>query len=157
KASATAAAPRKIRPAQGVTNGRKWASRPEPGREAIRQRSGSPQPAEEDSVHRVRALADADALSAERVCADAIEAYPLSFELHRLGGRLLRGRGRHGDAARAIRRALYLEPSSVVAHLLMGAILRHGGDVGGAQRAYRNARALAERPPPDKPVPHSDG
>ena len=65
--------------------------------------------------------------------------------------------GRDEEAARAVRRVLYLDRSLAVAHFTLGSILERMGDAAGARRAYRNARDLCRTRPADEPVPLSDG
>jgi chemotaxis protein methyltransferase CheR len=80
----------------------------------------------------------------------------LATELHYLRALLLLGLGREGEAARAARRALYLDRSLAPAHLLLGAILQRHGDRKGAWRCYRNAHDLCADRPGDEIVPLSD-
>ena len=105
----------------------------------------------------VRALANLDAARGERACAAAAARHPLCTELHYLHGILLATLGRAGEAARAVRRALYLDRSLAAAHFTLGSILERMGDAAGARRAYRNARDLCRSRPADEPVPLSDG
>jgi chemotaxis protein methyltransferase CheR len=106
---------------------------------------------------RVRALANLDPADAEQACAEAIKKHPLSSELHYLRAVLLHGLGRDTEAARAVRRVLYLDRSLVLAHFLLGAILRRRGDRAGAWRSFRNARDLCAARPGAEIVPLSDG
>ncbi len=105
----------------------------------------------------VRALANLDAARGERACAAAAARHPLSTELQYLHGVLLATLGRAGEAAQAVRRALYLDRSLAVAHFTLGSILERMGDAAGARRAYRNARDLCRARPADEPAPLSDG
>jgi chemotaxis protein methyltransferase CheR len=105
----------------------------------------------------VRALANIDPTEAERACAAAVEHHPLSPELQFLWSALLLDLGRDEDAARALRRVLYLDRSLAAAHFALAAIVRRQGDVEGARRAYRNARALCVALPPDAVLPLTDG
>ncbi len=109
------------------------------------------------SVLHVRALANIEVATAERVCADVVGRYPLSTELHHLHSALLLGLGRYADAARAARRVVYLDPSLAIGHFVLGTILRRRESLPGARRAYRNARDLCAARPDDEPVPLSDG
>jgi chemotaxis protein methyltransferase CheR len=65
--------------------------------------------------------------------------------------------GRHGEAAAAARRALYLDRWLVVAHLALGAASARLGQVDGARRAFRNAERLLTGMPPGEIVAASDG
>jgi chemotaxis protein methyltransferase CheR len=109
------------------------------------------------SVVHARALANLDLAEAERACAAASARHPLSTEVHYLWALLLLELGRDDEAARAIRRVIYLDRSLAVAHLALGAILHRQGDAVGARRAYRNARALCAARPADEVAPLSDG
>jgi chemotaxis protein methyltransferase CheR len=106
---------------------------------------------------RVRALANLDALRAERAAAEAAARHPLRAELHYLHGALLLGLGRNDEAILAVRRALYLDRSLAAAHCTLGALLERRGDEAGARRAYRNARDLCAARPPEEEVPLTDG
>jgi chemotaxis protein methyltransferase CheR len=106
---------------------------------------------------RLRALANLDLARAEQECAAAVHRHPLHAELHYLHGTLLLGVGKTTAAARAVRRALYLDRSLAAAHCALGAILEQGGDEEGARRAYRNARDLCAARPADEEVPLADG
>jgi chemotaxis protein methyltransferase CheR len=106
---------------------------------------------------RVRALANLDVVKAEQVCAEATKRHPLSAELHYLHAVLLVDRGRDEEAARAVRRAIYLDRSLAVAHFTLGSILRRRGDLAGARRAYRNVRELCLARPRGEPLPLADG
>lgn len=111
----------------------------------------------EASVLCVRALANVDAAGAERACAGSVARHPLSAELQYLHAVLLLGLGREEGAARAARRALYLDRSLAVAHFLLGSILRKRGDRDGARRAFRNARDLCAARPPGEAVALVEG
>ena len=105
----------------------------------------------------VRSLANLHVGRAAQASAEAVGGDPLSAELHFLHGVLLVGLGRDDDAARAMRRVLYLDRSLAVAHFTLGAILERVGDADGARRAYRNARDLSRARPVDEAAPLSDG
>jgi len=109
------------------------------------------------SALHVRALANRDVAEAERACAAALARHPLSPELQHLWAVLLLDLDRVEEAARAVRRVLYLDRSLAVAHFILGAILRRRGDRDGARRAYRSARDLAAARPAEEPVPLADG
>ncbi|MGH7820351.1 MAG: CheR family methyltransferase [Candidatus Binatia bacterium] len=112
----------------------------------------------EAAVLRVRALANqAGAEVTVDVAAEEARRHPLSPELHFLHAVLLLELGRDGDAARAVKRALYLDRSLAVAHFLLASILRRGGHLEAARQAYRNARNLAAASSPDEAVPLGDG
>lgn len=111
----------------------------------------------EASVLYVRALANLDATDAERACEGAARRHALSAELNTLHAVLLMGLGRDEEAARAARRALYLDRSLGVAHFLLGSILRKRGDRDGARRAFRNARDLCAARPAEEGVVLLDG
>ena len=105
----------------------------------------------------VRALANLDSPAAERACGAASARHPLSGELHYLHAVLLLGLGREAEAARAVRRTLYLDRSLAIPHFVLGSIQRRQGDLAGARRSFRNARELCASCPADAVVPLSDG
>jgi chemotaxis protein methyltransferase CheR len=109
------------------------------------------------SALHVRALANLDPAHAELACAGATARHALSTELHYLHAVLLLDLGRDEEAARAVRRVLYLDRSLAIAHFTLGSILRRRGDLAGARRAYRNAGDLCAARPADEVVPLSDG
>jgi chemotaxis protein methyltransferase CheR len=107
---------------------------------------------------RVRALANAGAhADAEAVCAAALDRHALSAELAYLHALLAAEAGRHEEAVRAARRALYLDRTLVVAHLALGAGLARLGDPAAARRAFANAGRLLADLPRDAEVPMADG
>ncbi len=109
-------------------------------------------------VLQVRALANqGDLESAGRACALALERHDTWPELVYLHAVLLGEGGWHVEAARAARRALYLDPRLAVAHLALGGALARLGDGVGAQRAFRNAERLLTGMPPDATVQGADG
>lgn len=106
----------------------------------------------------VRALANRGELEAAgRSCAAALEQHRTSAELTYLHALLLGEAGWHAEAAKAARRALYLDPELVVAHLALGRALTRRGDVSGARRAFRNAERLLAAMRPEAVAPASDG
>lgn len=106
---------------------------------------------------RVRELSNRDFFEAARLCEASTARHPLSAELHYLQAVLLVQLDRHEEAARAVRRAIYLDRSLAVAHFTLGTILERCGDAAGACRAYRNARELAATFPASEVLPLSDG
>jgi chemotaxis protein methyltransferase CheR len=108
-------------------------------------------------VLRLRALANLDPARAERESCKAVARHSLRTELHYLHATLLLAAGKPFEAARAIRRALYLDHSLAVGHCVLGAILERCGNVVGARRAWRNAYELCRARPPDEEVPLADG
>jgi chemotaxis protein methyltransferase CheR len=110
------------------------------------------------SALHVRSLANlGDALGARRSVAEALATHPLSPELRFLQAVLLVELGRDAEAARELRRVLYLDRSLAAAHFALGTILERLGDAGAARRAYRAARDLCAARPPEEAVLLSDG
>lgn len=110
------------------------------------------------SALRVRSLANmGDASGAQRAVVEVLSTHPLSPELRFLQAVLLVGLGRDAEAARELRRVLYLDRSLAAAHFTLGTILERLGDAGAARRAYRSARDLCAACPPHEIVPLSDG
>jgi chemotaxis protein methyltransferase CheR len=105
----------------------------------------------------IRALANLDPDEARGACAAAAARHPLAGELHYLEAVLLVELGRDAEAARAVRRVLYLDRSQAAAHFTLGSILLRLGDPAGARRAYRNARELCTARPAEEVVPLTDG
>jgi chemotaxis protein methyltransferase CheR len=101
----------------------------------------------------VRALANEETERAEQVCAAAAARHPLAVELHYLHAVLLLALRRLDEAARALRRVLYLDRRLAPAHFLLAAIREQHGDRAGAARAYRNARELCAGRPEDEALP----
>ena len=100
----------------------------------------------DDLIARVQLMADAGRHSdAMKLVEEASRVVPDSAELQYLTAVILLERGEHDAAAKAARRACYLDPGLVVASIALGSALRHAGDLRGARGAYRRARAqLAE-------------
>jgi chemotaxis protein methyltransferase CheR len=93
-------------------------------------------------IARVQLMADAGRhAEAMELVEEASRVVPASAELQYLSAVILLERGEHDAAAKAARRACYLDPSLVVASIALGSALRHAGDLRGARRAYRRARA----------------
>lgn len=106
----------------------------------------------------IRALANQGELKAAgQACAAALDCHRTSAELTYLHALLLEQAGRYDEAARAARRALYLDRRLIVAHLLLAASEARLGDVKRARRAVCNAQRLLEGMAPDEIVPASDG
>jgi chemotaxis protein methyltransferase CheR len=84
-------------------------------------------------------------------------ALPLSTRLQFMQAILLIDSGRLEDAARALRRVLYLDASSVIAHFVLGAVLRRQNKPDAASRAYRNARDLARALPYEETLDLGEG
>ena len=100
----------------------------------------------DDLIARVQLMADAGRhADAIKLVQEASRVVPDSAELHYLTAVILLERGEPEAAAKAARRACYLDPGLVVASIALGSALRHAGDLRGARGAYRRARAqLAE-------------
>jgi chemotaxis protein methyltransferase CheR len=98
-----------------------------------------------------------DGLSAQRVCAEAIERHRLSAELHYLHALALLDCRHLAEALGAVNKAIYLDRTLSVAHFALGSILERLHDLDGARRAYRNARSCAVAQAPEQPLPLGDG
>jgi chemotaxis protein methyltransferase CheR len=109
------------------------------------------------AIQHVLAVANRDVTAAAGACARALERHPLSAELHFLHAVLLLDGNRAEDAARALRRVVYLDRTLAIAHFTLGAVLSQRGDVTGACRAYRNARDLCSARPAEEAVPLAEG
>ncbi len=109
------------------------------------------------AVQRLRVLANAPGGAAERACAEALEQYPLSVELHFLHVACLLEQGEETAALEALRRVLYLDRGAAVAHFCLGSVLARRGDRAGARRAFRNVADLCAARPTEEPVPLGEG
>jgi chemotaxis protein methyltransferase CheR len=82
---------------------------------------------------------------------------PLCAEGQLMHAIALMSLGDYEAAARAARRALYLDRGLAMAHLVQGAILWRLGDWRAAKHAYRTSYALAAALPPDVSMPCTEG
>jgi chemotaxis protein methyltransferase CheR len=106
----------------------------------------------------IRALANGrDPGEAERRAAAATARHPTVVELQLLHAVLLIDLHRYDEAARAARRALYIDRGLTIGHFLLGAALVRLDDAEGALKAFRNARDLCARQAPDDSVRFADG
>lgn len=106
----------------------------------------------------IRALANGgEPGAALRQAAEATARHPGTGELHLLHAVLLIDLHRYPEAARAARRAIYLDRTLTMGHFLLGEALVRQGDAAGASKAFRNARDLCTRQAPEEPVRFADG
>jgi chemotaxis protein methyltransferase CheR len=106
----------------------------------------------------IRTIANrSGAVAAELKCREAIEASPLSVELHYAMGLLLLELDDFDGAVGAMRRVLYLDGSLAIAHYTLGRLLTRAGDRDGAERAYRNAERFACEREGHEELPLSEG
>jgi chemotaxis protein methyltransferase CheR len=111
-----------------------------------------------DMVERARLLANSkDGADAERALAEAVRASPASAGLQHLHSAILHERGRLDAAARAARRAIFLDPTLLVAHLMLAAIMQRAGRSAEALRALKRAEALGAAAAPEGVPPLSNG
>lgn len=97
----------------------------------------------ESPLDELRRLADQGAwIEAMRVCRRLLDADPLDAVVHLHHGLLLEHMRQFGDAAEALRRAVYLDRSLVLAHYHQGRLAADQGDRAAAARAFRNAHRL---------------
>lgn len=109
-------------------------------------------------IIRVRALANAGRLEeAGTACVTALDRHRTSCELLILQALLFLEAGRPREAARAARRALYLDRRSVVAQMTLGTALGRIGDEVGAQHAFATTTHLLDGCVEDAEVPMSGG
>jgi chemotaxis protein methyltransferase CheR len=119
---------------------------------------GGMQSSAADSVMYVRALANLGRLSdAGRACAAGLETHRSSAELHYLHAVLVSQAGQMAEAARAAKRAIYLDRSLIVARLALGSALAGSGDAAAALRAFRAAERLLVTLPAAETVRATDG
>jgi chemotaxis protein methyltransferase CheR len=106
----------------------------------------------------LRALANLkDRTAAEAAAEKAVRLHPLSPELNFLRAVLLMNRGKNWEAARDLRRTLYLDRSLAVAQFTLGLVLRRLQDWEGAKRAFKNSLKLCLEFPPESILRLSDG
>ena len=106
----------------------------------------------------VRALANQGRITAAlEQCALALSPHRMSPELHYLHAMLLGAESEHGEAAKAARRAIYLDAGFVVAHLQLGDALARTGDVQRSALAFEHAARALSTIADDRPVPGADG
>ena len=106
----------------------------------------------------LRALANLkDRAAAEEAAEKAVRLHPLSPELNFLRAVLLMNRGKNWEAARDLRRTLYLDRSLPVAQFTLGLVLRRLQDWEGAKRAFKNSLKLCREFPPESILRLSDG
>ncbi|MEO8580127.1 MAG: CheR family methyltransferase, partial [Gemmatimonadales bacterium] len=112
-----------------------------------------------DRVVNVRALANLGHLDeAAQACVAALDRHRDNPQLHYMHAVLLAEKGLFAEAARAAKRALYLDRNMIVAHLALGGVMaRWGKDVVASQRSFAAAERLLSVMPPDQLVPDSDG
>ncbi len=96
---------------------------------------------------------NAHALEAE--CRTALQAHPLSAELHYLHGLVSIELSRREQAVAALRRAIYLEPALAIAHFTLGSVLASAQDRAGAERSYQNALRWLAAQPEGEPLPYA--
>jgi chemotaxis protein methyltransferase CheR len=94
----------------------------------------------------VRTLADAGAWEQALAACDALlGADPLDSRAHFYRGLVLEQTGRHTEAERSLRRALYLDRRFALAHYYLGLLLQKAGQLPRAARSFRNVLTLLAR------------
>ena len=110
------------------------------------------------SALRVRTLANlVDREAAMTFANEAVLRHPLSAELHYLQAIILMGLGRDRDAARVLRRVIYLDRSLAVAHFTLGSLHSRSGALEQACLCYRNVLTLCAARSQEEIVPLSEG
>ena len=97
------------------------------------------------------------ASAAALLCIAALEAHPAFAELHLLSALLMAETGDGEAAARAAKRALYLDARCPMAHIALGSALIRGTDEAGARRSFHNAMRLLDTMESSAIVPASGG
>jgi chemotaxis protein methyltransferase CheR len=111
----------------------------------------------EDYEGRIRAFrSEGDAQAAKRESDEAIAKFPTACSLHFLRAMLLLDLGELEEAARASRRAIYLDRNLAMGHLALGTILERMGEADQASRAYRSAWSLLAARPSHEVVAFSE-
>lgn len=112
----------------------------------------------DDSLAAAREQASQGDLAAALAACDRLVARDkLSPATHYLRATILQEQGALAEAERAWKRVLYLEPDFIAAHVSLANLARNDGRLAEAKRHWRNALTLAERAPPEQPVPEAEG
>lgn len=90
-------------------------------------------------------------------CDRFVAAAALDPAGHFLRASILHEQGEVDEAARAYRRALYLDPDFVIAHFALGNLDNGRGRPDEAQRHFRHALHAAAQLPPETVLPESEG
>jgi chemotaxis protein methyltransferase CheR len=105
-----------------------------------------------------RDLANEGRLSeALATCDRALLADKVSPTGYYLRGLILEEQGAYDEAAKALRRALYLDCDFIVAHFALGNLMRRRARKQDAERCFKNARMLLRNCEPAAELPESDG
>ncbi|WEX75073.1 protein-glutamate O-methyltransferase CheR [Sinorhizobium numidicum] len=96
-----------------------------------------------------------DIRSAAQLAEEAIEAHPLSAELHYLQGLSFLGERSTEEAAAALRRVIYLDTTLAAPQFYLGVCLKES-DAPAALHAFETALSLCLSRPPHEPVSLSD-
>ena len=111
-----------------------------------------------DHAAEARQLANEGRLTAALAACDrALAANRLAPAHHYLRGIILQEQDAAADAAKALRRALYLDPDFALAHFTLGHLLLRQGRRADAVRSFANARALLRACAPETLPPESEG
>ncbi|MEO6528251.1 MAG: CheR family methyltransferase [Gemmatimonadaceae bacterium] len=106
----------------------------------------------------VRAIANQGRMrDADAQCVRALDVQRMSPELHYLHAMLLGTAGEYREAAKAARRAIYLDGDFVMAHLQLGDALARVGDTDRAIRAFEHVMRALARTDATTPVLAADG
>ena len=80
--------------------------------------------------------------NAATCCKQLLKMNNLNSSVHFYHALILQQMGKHDDAERSLRRAIYLDRQSILAHYYLGLFLRSRGDPRQAERSFENALEL---------------
>lgn len=111
-----------------------------------------------DPLEAARRAADGGSLEeALRLCRTSLEEDEMNPAAHYLHAVILRETGQWREAARELKRVIYLDPEFVTAYVLLGHILRTEGNRPEADRQFSIALSLLDRYKDGDVVPESGG
>lgn len=132
-----------------------------PAAPAARSSAGAPDASAPDAAALVAAIRDhanAGRSSAGALaCVAALEAHPVSAELHLLSAMLIEELGDAEAAVSAAMRAIYIDARCIMAHVALGSALVRAGAGVAARRSFHNAMRLLDTMQPLEIVPASGG
>lgn len=117
-----------------------------------------PRPAEASPAGTAREYADRGMLhEALALCDKALESDRLNPDHHYLRGTILLETGKIEEAAKAMKRALFLSPESIMPRYALGNVLRLQGKIGESDKHFNAALALLDRCSRDEIISESEG
>lgn len=110
------------------------------------------------NLDQAKSLADSGKAQEARELLDTcVDGLRMSLDFHFTRATVLQELGEDAEAARALRRALYLDPDFVLAHFALANLEARSGDDAGAKRRMTTLRRILEKLPADHVIASSDG